>query len=164
MSVNLSSGIGNNYNVEVPVAQQPKAPVQTATTSTQVTQTTLNPSDSNKINNLKTSSYDPASFKMPVQKEEPNNKNKTEAEPTRANGLVAAFAAFASMASGSYVPEIGNAIQKSTSDYLSLTNRFGGTVGINPFGGIKEPSNKKSDYQTFIDNNKALNEAEKVKN
>lgn len=104
---------------------------------------------------------------MPDQKDEakaPNRRNQAEAEPTHANGLVAAFAAFASMASGSYVPEIGNAIQKNTSDYLSLTNRFGGSVGINPFGGIKEPSNKKSDYQTFIDNNKALNEAEKVKN
>jgi hypothetical protein len=103
---------------------------------------------------------------MPEQKEnpKPDTNQKTEAPKERANGLVAAFAAFASIAGGSYIPEIGSAIQKNIDDSLKLINNYGGSIGINPFGGISTPDNKKSDYQRFIDNNNALKEAEKVKN
>lgn len=167
MSVNLSSGIGNNYNVGQ-VSPQPQAPAQQTTTATppQAPQTTLNPVDSAKIDNLKSSSYDPASFKMPEQKEEPkpDTNQKAEAPKERANGLVAAFAAFASIAGGSYVPEIGEATQKNMDGALKLMNTYGGSVGINPFGGISTPDNEKSSYQRFVDNNKALNESEKAKN
>lgn len=150
MSVNLNPAITTNYGVQSPA--QTKTPVKsTQSDQTQPVQTSLNPVDISKIDscNTKTSSYDPASFKMP-------DANKNQEEPTRANGLIAAFAAFASMASGSYVPDLGNAIQKNTSDYLSLTRKFGCTVDMNPFGGIREPKNQKSEYETFVENNKAL--------